>query len=152
MSKVVMGLVVMYLPVLGQSPQSSSVTKSPGETVTFEIRQESASPKAPVALEWEVVFPAQLMEMESTAPETGTAAKDSGKTLECSQRKSYVYACVLSGGPNPLAKGVIAVFRFKIFPTAAAGRALIRVEKAVATMADSKVVTWNTAEAVVTIR
>ena len=145
-------LVVGCLPVLGQTSRVPSVTKAPGEKVTLDNSVYSQPARAPVALKWEVIFPAQLMEMESTAPETGTAAKDSGKTLECSQRKSYVYACVLSGGPNPLAKGVIAVFRFKIFPTAAAGRALIRVEKAVATMADSKVVTWNTAEAVVTIR
>jgi hypothetical protein len=145
-------LVVGCLPVLGQASEVSSVTKAPGEKVTLEIRQDSAPGRAPAALKWEVVFPAQLMEMEGDAPEAGRAATESGKTLQCTKLKPYSYACILSGGQNPTANGVIAIFHFKIRTTAEAGTTAFRIERGVATAVDSKVSTLNDTEATVIIR
>jgi hypothetical protein len=145
-------LAVGCLPVLGQASQASSVTKAPGEKVTLEIRQDSVSARAPAALKWEVVFPAQLMEMEGDAPEAGSAATESGKTLQCTKLKPYSYACTLSGGQNPIANGLIAIFHFKIRTTAEAGTTAFRIERAVATSVDSKVLTLNDTEATVIIR
>jgi len=130
----------------------SSVTKAPGEKVTLAIRMDSQPATAPVALKWEVVFPAQLMEMESDAPETGSAAMDSGKSLQCTAQKPYSYVCILSGGQNPIANGPMAIFHFRIRTTAEAGTTHLRIERAEATTVDSKKQTLNNTEAIVIIR
>jgi hypothetical protein len=145
-------LVVGCLPVLGQTSQVSSVTKAPGDNVTLEISANSQPGRAPVALKWEVIFPAQLMSMEGDVPETGSAVRDRGKSLQCTARKQYSYSCVLSGGQNPIANGLIAIFHFKIRTTAGGGTTTLRIERAMATTADSKVVPLNDTEANVIIR
>jgi hypothetical protein len=145
-------LVVACLPVLAQAPRGSSVTKVPGEKVTLDISLDSQPARAPVALTWEVVFPAQLMDMEGDATETGSAAMDSGKKLQCTARKPYAYACVLSGGQNPIANGLIAIFHFRIRTTASAGTTSLRIERARATTVDSKEETLNNTESTIIIR
>lgn len=145
-------LVVGCLPVLGQTSRVSSVTKAPGEKVTLDISVNSQPSRAPVALQWEVVFPAQLMDMESDAPEIGSAAKDAGKSLQCTARRPYAYACTLSGGQKPIASGPIAIFHFRIRTTAEAGTTTLRIERAEATTADSKEETLNNTESIVIIR
>jgi len=130
----------------------SSVTKAPGEKVTLDISAYSQPARAPVALKWEVVFPAQLMEMDGDAPEIGKAAMDSGKSLQCTARKPYSYVCILSGGQNPIADGPIAIYHFKIRTTAWAGTTTFRIENAESTTADSKKWTLSETEAIVIIR
>jgi len=143
-------LVLGCLPVLAQTSGVSPVTKAPGDKVTLEIMAKSPA-KATVALKWDVIFPAQLMEMDS-APETGSAAKDSGKSLQCTARKPYVYACILSGGKKPIADGTIAIFHFKIRTTAESRTTTLVIEKVKATMLDSKDVPLNNTETTVIIR
>lgn len=145
-------MVVVCLPVLGQTSQVSSVTKAPGDKVTLDISANSQPGRAPVELKWEVVFPVQLMAMEGDAPELGSAAKDSGKSLHCAPRNPYSYVCNLSGGQHPIATGLIATFHFRIRTTAEARTTTLRVERAVATSVDSKVVTLSDTEAIVIIR
>ena len=145
-------MVVGCLPVLGQTASVSSVTKAPGDKVKLEISANSQPAKAPVALKWEVVFPAQLMEMEGDAPELGSAAKDSGKSLQCTARRPYAYDCILSGGQNPIADGLIATYHFKIQTTARTGTTTLKIEKAEATTVDAKKWTLNDTEVIVVIR
>jgi hypothetical protein len=145
-------LVVGCLPVLGQTSHVSSVNKAPGEKVTLEISANSEPARAPVALKWEVVFPAQLMDMEGGAPEIGSAAMDSGKSLQCTARKQYVYVCILSGGQSPIADGQIAIFHFKIRTTAQAGTTTLWIERAEATTVDSKKWTLKDTEVIVIIK
>jgi hypothetical protein len=137
---------------LGQVFRVSSVTSAPGEKVSLEISLDSAKASAPTTLKWEVVFPAQLLELEGDGPEIGSAAMDSGKSLTCSRRKSYSDFCTLSGGQNPVANGPIAIFHFKIRAAAEAGTAAVRIERAEAVTVDSKELTLNNAEGTVTIR
>jgi hypothetical protein len=107
---------------------------------------------SPIALKWEVVFPVQLMEMEGDAPETGSAAMDSGKSLQCTAQKPYSYVCILSGGQNPIASGLLAIFHFRIRTTAEAGTTHLRIERAEATTMDSGKLPLNNTEAIVVIR
>ncbi len=137
---------------LGQVLHVSSVASAPGERVRIEIWLDSAAATAPSALKWEVVFPAQLLELEGDGPEIGGAAMESGKSLSCSGRKPYSYACTLFGGQNPVANGLIAIFHFKLRTTAGAGTSAVRIEKAKAITADSKELTLSSAEGTVTIR
>lgn len=144
-------MVFACLPVLAQTFQTSSVTKSPGDQVTLEIAANSQPKRAPVALHWRVIFPAQLMEIEGNA-EVGSAAMNSGKSLQCRPENSYSYACALSGGQDPIADGQIAIFHFRIRTTAPSGTTAFRIERVVATSVDSKVLSLNDTEAIVTIR
>jgi hypothetical protein len=137
---------------LGQVFRVSSVTSAPGEKVRLEISLDSATARALSALKWEVVFPAQLLEIEGDGPEIGGAAMDSGKSLTCAGRKPYSYVCILFGGQNPVANGPIAIFHFKIRTTAEAGTTAVRIERAEAVTVDSKELTLDNAEGTVTIR
>jgi hypothetical protein len=145
-------LVISCLPALGQTATVSSVTKSPGEMVTLEISANSQPSRAPVALKWEVIFPAQLMEMEGDAPEVGSAAIDSGKSLHCTALRPYAYDCILSGGQNPIADGLIATYHFKIQPKARAGTTTLKIEKAESTTLDSMKWPLNGTEVIVIIK
>jgi hypothetical protein len=145
-------LIIACLPVLGESSHVSSVTKAPGEMVTLEISADSQPSRAPVALKWEVVFPAQLMEMEGGVPELGSAATDLGKSIQCTARRPYIYVCTLSGGQKPIGNGLIAIYHFKIRTTAAAGTSSIRIQKAESTTTDSTKWTLNNAEVIVIVK
>jgi hypothetical protein len=145
-------LVVACLPMLGQSSGVSSVAKAPGETVTLDISAESQPGKEPIALKWEVIFPAQLMEIEAAGPEIGKAAMDSGKSIKCTLRNPYTYVCVVSDGQKPIADGLIASFHFKIRTTAQARIVTLKIEAAESTTADSRKWPLNNTEAFVVIQ
>jgi hypothetical protein len=136
----------------GEAFHISSVTGAPGEKIKIEISLDSATARAPTILKWEVVFPAQILELEGSGPEIGSAAMDAGKSLTYSRRNPYSYACILSGGKNPVANGSIAIFHFKIRPTAPTGTAAVRIERAEAATVDSKELTLDNADGTVTIR
>ena len=138
--------------LLAQVSAGGPVTKSPGDKVTLKISATSQPARVPVALNWEVVFPAQLMDLESKATETGSAASDSGKSLQCAPRKEYVWSCTLSGGQRPIGDGEIAIFHFIIRSTAQAGKAVLTIDGAEAIMADGKHAPLNKTESVVIIR
>ena len=141
--------IVGCMPLFGQT--LPPVIKAPGEKVTLDIKARSQPGKAPVALKWEVIFPAQWMEMEGDA-EAGKAAIDSGKSLQCTARGQYAYTCILSGGQKPIADGPIASFHFRIRTTAESGTATFHIDKVQSTTVDSKELNLDDTEAVVTIR
>jgi hypothetical protein len=143
-------VLVVCVPLLGQTPQGSPVTKTRGDKVTLEISAHSQPGRAPVVLKWDVYFPAQLMEIEAD-PEPGGAAKDSGKMLDCTARRPYAYSCTLSGGQKPIADGLIAIYHFKIKATAEAGITRFKIEQVRSTTADSKETILSSTEAIVVI-
>jgi hypothetical protein len=142
---------IICVPLLAQTSHVSTVTKAPGDKVTLEIAATSQPGRAPVGLKWEIIFPAQLMEIEGDV-EVGSAAMDSGKSLQCTARKPYSYGCILSGGQKPILDGPIAIFHFKIRTTAEPKTTSIKIERAQAITADSKEWSLNNAEASVIIR
>jgi hypothetical protein len=139
------------LALYGQSLRVSSIAGSPGETIEVEISLDAPAGKAPAALKWETVFPAQLIEMEGDGPSPGGAAKESGKSLTCTTTKSYSYVCNLAGGDKPVENGLIATFRFKIRGEARIGAATITVEHGEAVSGDAAQMTLTDAEGLITI-
>jgi hypothetical protein len=129
-------LVVGCLPTFSQTTRVSPVTKGPGDEVTLEISVASQPARAPIALKWDVIFPAQVMDMESQAP--GSAAMQAGKSLQCKLRKPYAYTCILAGGQNLIPDGQVAVYHLKVKPMAEAGSTTFRIENLESTTADSK--------------
>jgi hypothetical protein len=139
------------LPLASQTPGKPPLIKAPGDPVTLQLFANSLPNRAPLALQWEVVYPAQLMDLEGK-PEAGRAAADSGKSLECKPRKEYSFVCVLSGGSQPMADGQIAVFHFRIHSDATPGRVTLRIQSASARQKDNSEAPLKNTESVFTIR
>jgi hypothetical protein len=144
-------LFVAALQLAAQTPAKPPLIKAPGDPVTLQLFANSLPNRAPLALEWEVVYPAQLMDLEGT-PEAGRAAADSGKLLECKPRKEYSLICVLSGGSKPMTDGQIAVFHFRIRPDAIPGKVTLRIQSASARQKDNSDAPLKSTESVFIIR
>ncbi|HEY7387880.1 MAG TPA: hypothetical protein VH640_05195 [Bryobacteraceae bacterium] len=144
-------LFAAVLPLAAQTPAKPPLTKAPGDPVTLTIFANSLPDRAPLGLQWEVVYPAQLMDPEGK-PEAGSAAVDSGKSLECKPRKEYSFACVLSGGSKPISDGQIAVFHFRIHPDAMPGKVTLRIQSASARQKDNSDAALRNTESVFIIR
>ena len=140
------------LPVFGQTLRVSSVSAAPGQKISVDISLDSAAGEAPATLKWEAVFPAELLEPESSGPTVGSAAKDAGKSLTCARRQAYSYVCILAGGQKPIANGPIAVLRFQIRAEARSGTSTVRIEQVEAVTKDLKTLKLSGVEGQVVIR
>lgn len=140
------------LPVCAQTLRLSAVEGTRGDVVKVEILLDAPASQLPSVLKWETTFPAQVLEAAGNAPEISAPARDAGKTLQCSQRKPYVFACILSGGQAPLPNGLVAVFHFKIRTNADLGTSAIRIEGAEGVTADLRRLAFKDAEAPVRVR
>jgi hypothetical protein len=145
-------LLLGALPVFGQELHVSSVTGHPGTETTLEISFSRPARIIPLALKWEITFPAEVLNDEGGGPKAGHAATDSGKSLTCAKRKAYSYVCILAGGQKPVPSGALAILHFKIRADAKTGTAIVRVERAEAVTADVNKLTLKDAEGTVTIR
>ena len=144
-------LVVGSLALNGQSLKVSSRAAAPGETIAVEISLAAPPGKAPAAVKWETVFPAQLLQVEGDGPTPSVAASELGKSLTCAPPKAYSYVCIVAGGQKPIGNGPIATFRFRIQPEARFGTATITVEHGEAVSGDAAQLTLTDAEGLITI-
>jgi hypothetical protein len=144
-------LFVAAFELAAQTPAKPTLTKGPGDPVTLQLFANSLPDRAPLAVLWEVVYPAQLIDLEGK-PEGGRAAVDSGKSLECKPHRAYSLVCVLSGGSKPIADGQIAVFHFRIHPDAIPGTVTLRIQSASARQKDNSEAALKNTESVFIIR
>lgn len=121
----------------GQALRVSDAKGVPGDKIVIEV-SIAAQDEAPATLKWELIYPAQLLEIEGPGAQIGKAAEEAGKQLVCAPREAYRYVCVLTGGHKPLGNGVIALFPFKIRSDARAGDAIISVGKIDAVTKEAK--------------
>jgi PA14 domain len=138
-------------PVSSPQLRIPSVEGAPGDTVEVPVLIKSEPISRTVAVDWEMIVPAQVLE-SVVAPELGSAAADAGKVLTCSKQKSYLYGCKLEGGEKPIPDGPIAIFRFKIDTGAESRVVALRVEKAKATGSDRRRSNLSATAGTVTIR
>ena len=110
---------------------------SPGDQISVEVVFQSLPGKELFGLAWELVVPAQVLELVD-GPETGRSVEDSDKVVNCSLQKSYLYACMLPGDQKPVVSGAIAVFRFKIRSGVQPRTTTLRIEKIEATTVDGR--------------
>ena len=144
---------ILLTPVAyGQTLRIFPVSGSPGEKVAIEISYDGPSQPAPAALRFDLTFPVQLIEPEGSAPEVGADAKKSGKSIVCASRKEYIRTCVMSGGQQPIPKGTVAVFRFKIRDGARISSSTIRISQATGATVDLKELTIPDTEAKLEVR
>ena len=142
---------MLVLCLIAACMPGTTATKAAGDSMVVEIRQQGSPKPGATTLKWNLVFPAQLMDMQGDTPDLGGAAAAAGKSLQCNRSKPYVLACILFGGAQPVGEGALAVIHFKIQGAAQTGKTSLRLERVEATAADSKMSFWSDAEATVTI-
>lgn len=140
------------LPVCAQTLQISPVTGARGDEVVVNISLDVPSAQSPSVLQWDTIFPAQLLEVSGAGPEAARAVIDAGKSLACAKRQPYSYTCLLAGGRASIPNGTIATIRFKIRATAETASSALRIEKAEGATADLRKITIPDAQASVTVR
>ena len=118
---------------------------SPGEQVRAEVVLQSLPGKELAGLAWELVVPAQVLELVGNEPATDRAM------VKCSMLKSYLYACMFAGDQKPVLSGPIAVFRFKIRRGVQPRTTTLRIEKVEATTVDGRTFPLLDSGAIVTI-
>jgi hypothetical protein len=87
------------------------------------LKPDAAKPLA--ALQWDIIYPSGLLRIEPAGILAGPAAEAAGKSITCAQRSSNGntarLTCILAGGVQPIAAGVLAIVRFDTEPQAPKG-------------------------------
>jgi hypothetical protein len=142
------------LPVHAQAPnlllEISASTARRGASGSFLISLKPPAGSSIVALQWQLTVGAGVT-IDMGDIMAGSAAESGQKSLTCAARDK-AYVCILAGGQKSLPSGTIAVIRYKVGAQAHAGTATVRIEHAVGTSADSKMVEIGNAEAAITIQ
>ena len=145
-------LLLAGIGALGQTLRMTPVSGAPGESIAVRILLDAPPEQSPATLQWEVVFPAQILEVSTPVADAGAAAQSSGKFLTCVERNSYTQVCILTGGKKPIANGAIATVHWKIRASAKAGTTSIKVTKAQGVTTDLRQLDVKDANTVVTIQ
>lgn len=155
LSVIVVGFLWAQSILTGPTLRLSAVTGAPGELVEAEILLASPSGKEPLGLQWNILLPSSQLSLEDGI-RLGPAAKDAGKSLRCSDKKTEggtrTLICILSGGQKPIQNGAIALLKLRIPPAAKPGTAKVRIEHSLAVSKDLKGISVQVAEGDVVIR
>ena len=139
------------MPVAAQKLSLSSTSGHPGDSVSVTLSMETSEQK-PSILKWEIIFPAQLLEIDGGGAEIASVTRNLGKSLTCTLRQTYNYVCILAGGQRSLADGLLATFHFKIRVGARRGTSIVRIEHIEAVSSDVKSINLLGREGQVEIR
>jgi hypothetical protein len=147
-------LLALYLPLLGQAVRVLPAVDFPGATFTTEVSWEPAARggKPATAIQFDIIYPAQLLELDASGPILGAEGARADKILACSAHSSYSYGCLLAGGQKPVGNGPMAVFHFKIRPDARPGTSAFRIEKVQAVAADLSRIEVKDSDAAIVVR
>ena len=140
----------------GQTLSITRGTGAPGGVASLVLSLQFPSGRQPVALQWELSYPAAQLGTGDNDLQPAQAATASGKSLTCAGRPkdagTYLYRCILAGGKAGIGMGAIATVKFQIRARARSGAAAVRVSNAVAVYPDGKQSKLEPVQADVTIR
>ncbi|MBN9662366.1 MAG: hypothetical protein J0H49_29475 [Acidobacteria bacterium] len=136
----------------GQSLQVSPASGSPGDSITIEVALVATADPKPSALQWDIIFPAQLLELGKPPVEASSVVRNAGKTLTCAGRNAYTTACILAGGSEAIPNGPIAAIHLKIRAEAKQGTTTVKLGKIQAVTSDLRPLTLKDLDTVITIR
>jgi hypothetical protein len=149
-------LVSFTVAVWGQALKLSSVSAAAGTVAPMTLTLTSTAGQEPVALQWEISYPSPQLGTEDGAIAIGAAAKRAGKALTCQGRPrdagTYVYRCVLVGGPEHLSNGSVAVLSFRVRATARPGPSTVLLKNVLGVSAAGEPITIDSSQADVMIR
>ena len=119
---------------------------------------DSPRGKAPLALQWELTFPPNVV-VDTADIVAGSAAESAQKALACRSVErtkeggpGAVYACILAGGQKPIPNGPVAAVRYRVPLEIRQIAEKVRVGKAIGATADLKRVDIAGAQAVITVK
>jgi Flp pilus assembly protein TadD len=143
---------LVTIPLSAQTLRITPASGAPGQSVAVELSWDAPPESTTSAVQWEALFPAQLLEEDASGTVVGRAAEESGKTLTCAPRTVYAYSCLLAGGKMAVANGPIAVFHFRIRNDAHPGQTTFRVEKAQAVSRELNKIILPDVQAAITVQ
>jgi len=101
------------------------VSVSSGAANIFRMILKPDESKPLAALQWDIIYPSGLLRIEPAGILAGPAAEAAGKSITCAQKSSNAdpvrLTCILAGGVQPIAAGVLAIVRFDAEPKAPKG-------------------------------
>lgn len=136
----------------GQSLQVTPVSGAPGGTISIDLSLDAPADRKPSALQWELIFPAQLLELSKPPADPGPAVQGSGKTLTCASRNDYTEVCILAGGSGTIPNGSIATIHLKVRTEAKPGTTTVKFTKVQGVTSDLRPLPFKDLDAVITIR
>jgi hypothetical protein len=156
MKGVVLGLASTGLWAQSLSIPPSTVTH--GASGTLLLTLDSPRGKAPLALQWELTFPPNVV-VDVADIVAGSAAESAQKALACRSVErtkdaapGSVYGCILAGGQKPIPNGPVAVVRYRVPLEIRQITEKVRVGKAIGAAADLKRIDLQGAQAVITVK
>lgn len=140
----------LFLMVAAFAPAAHSQTLSvlvpdstgPGAKTTVEVLLKSTG-REPLIVQWDFVFPPNLLQLEPSYPKVAPSAYKAGKTIACTGKwlkapVSYVQTCMVAGGNLPVPDGSVAVYRFTTAKTNKRVQAPLQLDKVQLLMPDLK--------------
>jgi hypothetical protein len=128
-------LIALSAAARAQTLSLATVEAAAGEKTAIAVFFEAAKTGQTVALQWEIAYPSQVLEIQAKDIVAGDAARAAGKSVQCAgERKKdlHSYRCVLFGGSQPIGSGSVAVLHATVNSAAKPGRHGIKLEAAIA--------------------
>jgi hypothetical protein len=153
---------VLLVAAAGGWAQSVSISPSAvvrGGSGSLLLRLESSPAKAPLALQWEFSFPADVM-VDLADIAAGSAAESAQKSLTCKAidpKKTegggdLAFACILAGGQKAVPNGPVAAVRYRVPLEIHRIAGKVRVSNVVGVTRDLKTAELPGAEAAIAIK
>jgi hypothetical protein len=135
----------------------TSTAGSPGDQVSVTISLTSPrGQEQPSSLQWELTVPINQISLVDENLVPGREVQAAGKSIACRIKTKSVTVqtsiCLVYGGREPIADGVVALLKLKVAADAQPRPAQIRIDRAVAVLKDLKRIPMEPVETTVRIR
>jgi hypothetical protein len=116
---------ILTFTISGQTLEVRPVSVSSGAANIFRMILKPDAAKPLAALQWDIVYPSDLLRIKPAWILAGSAAEAAGKSIACARKSSNGNAacltCILAGGVQPISAGVLAIIRLDAEPQAPKG-------------------------------
>jgi len=157
--RLVASSLLLLLPssaLFGQALQIAPVKAVRGGRATLQVAIVSPRGRQPLALQWEMVFPANQLRPLDGGSTLTALARAAGKTATCAPKtpgdETSGFRCILIGGRQPIPNGIILHLQFRVLPDAPKGPASVQLDHGIWVLQDMAQAPFGPAEGVVRIR
>ncbi|MEO8371457.1 MAG: hypothetical protein ABI806_19880 [Candidatus Solibacter sp.] len=148
-------LLSLCVPAFGQTLEIPPVTVDRGSANIFRIILKPRAEKPLTALQWDLVY-RDCFRIEPPGVVPGGASEAAGKSLTCVRKPqdgaNSRLACILAGGDQTFAAGVIAIVRFEAIQNSPKGDSPVDLENVVGVSPALEPVPMKGAQTSITIR
>jgi len=127
-------LLFLCITSAAQTVEISPVTVNSGSANIFRITLKPLPGKPLAALQWDLVY-RDYFRIEPSGVVSGEASESAGKSVICVRKApegaKQRLSCILTGGVQALAAGVLAIVRVEANPNAPKGEELVELENVV---------------------